>query len=46
MAVSYRKADGRISFTVEIPAGTEAVFRYGGGEYPLHSGENQMAFDL
>lgn len=46
VAVAYRKADGRISFTVEIPAGTKAVFRYGGGEYPLHSGENQLAFDL
>ena len=46
VAVSYRKADGRVTFTVEIPADTKAVFRYGGGEYPLHSGENQLAFDL
>lgn len=46
VAVSYRKADGRVTFTVEIPAGTKAVFRYGGGEYPLHSGENELAFDL
>lgn len=46
VAVGYRKADGRVTFTVEIPADTKAVFRYGGGEYPLHSGENQLAFDL
>ena len=46
VAVAYRKADGRIIFTVEIPAGTKAVFRYGGGEYPLRDGANELAFDL
>ena len=46
VAVGYRKADGRVTFTVEIPADTKAIFRYGGGEYPLHSGENELAFDL
>ena len=46
VAVAYRKADGRIIFTVEIPADTKAVFRYGGGEYPLRDGANELAFDL
>ena len=32
--------------TVEIPAGTDAVFRSGGGEYPLRDGANELAFDL
>ena len=46
VAVAYRKVDGRISFTVEIPAGTKAVFRYGGREHPLRDGANELAFDL
>ena len=46
VAVSYRKQDGRIVFTVELPEGVEATFKYGGGEYPLHSGINELDFAL
>lgn len=46
VAVSYEKQDGRVSFAVEIPEETEAVFRYGGGEYPLRGGVNHLTFPL
>ncbi len=46
VAVSYEKKDGQILFTVEIPDGVEAVFKYGGGEYPVKSGANEFTFDL
>ena len=46
VAVSYRKQDGHITFVVELPEGVEATFKYGGGEYPLHSGINELDFAL
>jgi alpha-L-rhamnosidase len=46
VAVSYEKKDGRMGFAVEIPDGVEAVFRYGGGEYPVASGMNRFEFEI
>jgi hypothetical protein len=46
VAVSYEKKDGRMGFAVEIPDGVEAVFRYGGGEYPVVSGMNRFEFEI
>ena len=46
VAVSYEKKDGRIAFAVEIPDGVEAVFKYGGGEYPAVSGLNRFEFEI
>ena len=46
VAVGYVKEDGRIRFTVTIPTGTEAIFRYAGQEYALKIGENEFTFDL
>ena len=46
VAVSYEKQNGRITFTVEIPAGVEATFAYGDGVYPVESGANRFEFEI
>ena len=46
VAVAYEKKEGCILFTVEIPDGVEAVFKYGGGEYPVASGLNRFEFEI
>lgn len=40
VAVSYEKKDSGIRFSIVIPAGTEAVFRYADWEWALNEGEN------
>ena len=42
VAVSYEKEAGGIRFAVTVPAGTEAIFRYGALEQPLAAGENHI----
>ncbi|MBE6952181.1 MAG: hypothetical protein E7452_01335 [Ruminococcaceae bacterium] len=39
-AVAYEKAEGKVRFTVTVPDGVEAVFRFGGNETALVAGEN------
>jgi alpha-L-rhamnosidase len=40
VAVSYEKQDGGVRFEITVPPATEAVFRYGGKDYPLTEGVN------
>ena len=40
LAVAYEKQGERVCFRVTLPPATEAVFRYGGKDYPLAEGEN------
>ena len=42
VAVAYEKADGKTVFTVTIPNGTEAIFRFGDTEQSLITGENKI----
>ena len=42
VSVAYKKTDGKVHFTVEIPEGVEAVLSYDGGLYPMHAGENTV----
>lgn len=42
VSVSYKKEDGKLSFSIIIPTDTEAVLRFGGKEYALRSGENEI----
>lgn len=42
VAVNYEKTADGAAFTVTIPEGTEAVFRYNGEEFALHAGENRI----
>lgn len=45
VAVAYEKAEGKVRFTVTIPEGIEAVFRFGNKETPLIAGENVIEAD-
>ena len=40
VAVSYEKQAGGVRFEITVPPATEAVFRYGGKDYPLAEGVN------
>ena len=42
IAVAYEKQGNAIAFTVEIPAGVQAVFRFGEKALVLKSGENSI----
>lgn len=42
IAVGYENTDGAVKFTITIPEGVKAVFRFGGKETTLHSGENKI----
>ncbi len=44
IAVTYEKKDGKTVFTVTIPEGVSAIFRFGGKETPLAAGENHLDF--
>lgn len=40
IAVSYENNKGSVTFTISIPAGVSAIFRFGGKETTLQDGEN------
>ena len=42
VSVSYRKNGETVDFTIVIPAGVKAVFKYGGEERMLNEGENRF----
>ena len=42
IAVGYENNNGCVKFNISIPEGVKAVFRFGGKEAPLHSGENKI----
>ena len=42
IAVSYEKKENKVRFTVQIPEGTQAVFRYNNRELELKTGENTI----
>ena len=42
VAVNYEKRDGNVKFTVSIPAGTEAIFRFNEKEITLSEGMNEF----
>ncbi|MCQ2431239.1 MAG: hypothetical protein MJ175_01410, partial [Clostridia bacterium] len=46
VSVSYTKAEGTADFTVVIPAGVKAVFRYADVEKALSAGENRISVKL
>lgn len=45
VSVSYKKLDGKVEFSIEIPENSQAVFKYCGKEYALNSGENIITED-
>ena len=46
IAVAYKKADGKVEFTVEIPDGIECEFKYKDVCRPLCAGENKIVCDI
>ena len=42
VAVEYKKAGDKTNFVINIPIGSDGVFRYGGKEYALSTGENRF----
>lgn len=44
IAVSYNREGERITFTVTVPEGAKAVFRFEDREMPIEAGENRLSF--